>query len=109
MEEEPLMDFDLLENLRPSLAPRAELAGVSGGAVPKSVEKACGERYLLNMIVALPNAIVVALGGKAERRLRDLGRPANIVAQHPYARPNTRRERSWRDAAARFHAMIDAR
>lgn len=80
-------------------------AAVSGGNVPSIVERTCGERYLMQIIDALPNATVVALGGKAEKRLRDLGRPAHLAAQHPSARPNTKPDQSWNEAAAVFHSQ----
>lgn len=43
------------------------------GPVPRSTERACGERYLMRQLVLFPNALVVALGTKAQRRLRALG------------------------------------
>jgi hypothetical protein len=42
------------------------------GSVPRVTEQACGERYLLRQLALFPNAIVVALGGKAQARLRRL-------------------------------------
>lgn len=44
-----------------------------GGSVGVSASRSCGERYLRAQLQALPHALVVALGSKAEKRLRDLG------------------------------------
>jgi hypothetical protein len=48
-------------------------AAKEGGSVPVRVSRACGNRYLLQQLAKFPTALVVALGGKAQRRLRDLG------------------------------------
>ena len=48
-------------------------APVEGGHVPRNVALACGHRYLLAQLNLLPNALVVALGQKAQDRLRTLG------------------------------------
>ena len=44
-----------------------------GGSVGVSASRSCGERYLRAQLQALSHALVVALGSKAEKRLRDLG------------------------------------
>lgn len=43
------------------------------GPVPKSTERSCGQRYLIPQLRLFPDALVVALGGKAQKRLRALG------------------------------------
>jgi hypothetical protein len=80
-------------------------ASVSGGSVPRAVEKVCAEHYLRRQLDALPNAFVVALGAKAEARLKLMGRPADIAAQHPSARANTKPQETWRAAADVLHRM----
>ena len=44
-----------------------------GGHVPKRCVTACGERYLLPQLKTFPNALVVALGTKAQKRLQAVG------------------------------------
>lgn len=43
------------------------------GSVPRNVALACGQRYLLHQLSKVSSALVVAMGGKAQRRLRALG------------------------------------
>ena len=81
-------------------------APASGGAVPKSVSGRCGTMYLRPQTDALAHAFVIALGSKAEQRLRAASARCNFVAQHPSARPNTRPEESWRSAAAAFSQWL---
>jgi hypothetical protein len=38
-----------------------------------AASRACGKRYLLSQLSLFPNALVVALGSKAQNRLRSLG------------------------------------
>ena len=78
-------------------------ASISGGPVPSVVENACAKRYLLPQLQLLPDAFVLALGGKAGARLRRAGRRADAAAQHPSARPNSMPERSWQLAADAFN------
>ncbi len=44
-----------------------------GGPVSAAAAGECGKRYLLEQLRLLPHALVVALGGKAKKRLRSLG------------------------------------
>jgi hypothetical protein len=44
-----------------------------GGYVPRNISSECIRRYLLKLIDKLPNALVVALGRKAQDRLRNAG------------------------------------
>lgn len=48
-------------------------AEIEGGPVPKSATLACGNRYLKRQLALFPNALVVALGVKAQKRLRGQG------------------------------------
>lgn len=48
-------------------------APVEGGRVRHPVEVACGEKYLRHQLDLFPHALVVALGQKAQRRLRAIG------------------------------------
>lgn len=67
------------------------------GPVPRSTERACGERYLLRQLALFPNALVVALGTKAQTRLRALGHK-DFLAVGALAPPGcnqTRVRESW--------------
>jgi hypothetical protein len=55
-------------------------APVESGHVRSAVERACGERYLLRQLALFPNAVVVALGAKAQKRMRALGYDCFIAA-----------------------------
>jgi hypothetical protein len=48
-------------------------ATVECGKVPSMVSAHCVENYLLPQLKALPNALVVALGNKAQERLKQSG------------------------------------
>ena len=48
-------------------------AAWSTGPVPRAIELECGERYLRGQLALFPNALVVALGSKAQDRLRRIG------------------------------------
>lgn len=48
-------------------------AEVSSGPVPRSTERACGDRYLKRQLDLLPGALVVAFGNKAADRLARIG------------------------------------
>ena len=50
-------------------------AAFEGAAVPVAVENECGSRYLARQVAVFPGARIVALGGKAQRRLARLGIP----------------------------------
>lgn len=45
----------------------------STGPVSERASLACGQRYLLSQLALFPNALLVALGGKARDRLHTLG------------------------------------
>jgi len=72
-------------------------AEVTTGPVPREVERACGEDYLLPQLMLFPRAIVVALGGKAHQRLKRLGIPHEEA--HALAPPGCNQKAadpSWR-------------
>jgi hypothetical protein len=75
------------------------------GKVPLEVERACTERHLRRQLAALPDAVVVALGGKAQARLRRAGvdafHPAFAVAPPGCNMPGARE--SWQRVAALLH------
>ena len=48
-------------------------AKLEGGTISSRASRACGGRYLLPQLECFPNALVVALGSKAQGRLRALG------------------------------------
>jgi len=50
------------------------------GSVPSASARACGQHYLLAQLQLFPGALVVALGSKAQSRLRSLGYTAFISA-----------------------------
>lgn len=82
-------------------------AVVSGGKVPREVERACVMTYLKPQIELLENAYVLTLGGKARARLREFGVRVDGHAQHPSARPNTNPDESWRAAGLAFRRWLD--
>lgn len=69
-------------------------ASVESGRVPRAVEHTCGQRYLLKQLELFPDAVVAALGAKAQSRMRALGFNRFIAASavappegnKPYAR-----------------------
>jgi hypothetical protein len=86
-------------------------AARTAGPVAKSVVRECVSRYLAPQLALLPNAFVIALGGKAASRIRLAGRAPDakaFAAGLPGA--NSKRARpSWRDAGAAFQAHLRAR
>jgi hypothetical protein len=80
-----------------------------GGKVSREIERACAAKYLKEEIRCLPNAYVLALGGKAQDRLKRAGIRFDGRAQHPSARPNTKPKESWKAAADEFQAWLVAK
>jgi hypothetical protein len=82
----------------------------STAAVPSSIEGRCADAYLFRLLQLFPNAEVVALGKKAQDRIRRLKRNPGaprvlsrvIHAMHPTARLVNDPERSWAEAAREF-------
>ena len=78
---------------------------------PKDVQERCGKLHLIEVLKKFPHAEIVALGGKADRRLANLvaavpDAPRNIHerirAAHPMARPKDHPVDSWEKAAIQF-------
>lgn len=75
-------------------------ARIECGSVPNLVERTCVSEYLTHQLALVPTAVVVALGGKAQRRLKQAGIHA-FPALHPSCREsNTSKEASWAALAA---------
>ena len=67
------------------------------GHVPADVARACGERYLKAQISAMPHAMVVALGKKAAKRLKDLDiECVEVAAAAPPGANRKEAEESWK-------------
>jgi hypothetical protein len=81
-------------------------AAYEGAAISSAVEKECGIRYLLPQLSVLRNARVVALGRKAQNRLKRLGirfEPAFAAAPPGSNFPGA--VESWRRAVAGLTAI----
>lgn len=75
------------------------------GPVSSKAARACGELYLLKQLELFPNALVVALGGKAQRRLRAIGF-TNFLAVFAAAPPGCNRIKAaatWAQIPLRLH------
>lgn len=73
-------------------------AAVEGGTVPASSWKACGALYLKEQLRLLPNALVVALGSKAQGRLKGIG-VEKVLSAYAVAPPGCNRQEareSWK-------------
>ena len=81
-------------------------ATVSGGNVLRSIEDTCILTYLAPQIDLLENTFVLALGGKAQKRLKGNGVRMDFSARHPSARPNSRPRDSWVKAARAFRRWL---
>ena len=76
-------------------------ARIECGGVPRLTERTCVSEYLLPELSLVPNAAVAALGGKAQRRLKQAGIDA-FPALHPSCREsNLSKYASW-EALARY-------
>ena len=79
-------------------------AKVESGPVSSVVERECRHRYLDKQLAAMPNALIVALGGNAQKRLKGhpgiVGAysPAGLGGNLPGARP------SWEEVARRLRS-----
>jgi len=84
-------------------------AKVEGGRVPRAVEKTCIRHYLSRQLALLPQALVAALGRKAQRRLASEGIRA-FPAVHPSSRKSSDEKReSWEALARELHKRRTAR
>jgi hypothetical protein len=76
-------------------------AKIEGGVIPKQSTLACGNRYLRGQLAVFPQAVVVALGNKAQNRLRAIG-ITNFLSAYAAAPPGcnfTAAIPSWRRVA----------
>jgi len=82
-------------------------AAKASSPVPRIVETECAKRYLAEQLAVLRGAFVIALGGKAKRRVGMVaGRSPNMVA-FAAGKPgglHKAAKSSWSAAAAEFHA-----
>src|SRR6266404_4825153 len=71
------------------------------GRVPREVELVCAERYLLKELDLFKNALIVAMGRKAERRIKQAltMRHEHAVAAAPPAGNTSKAVRSWKRIA----------
>jgi hypothetical protein len=73
-------------------------ARLEGGSVPLSSARACGLRFLKPQLDLFPSAVVVALGSKAQQRLRSLG-IYQFISAYAVAPPGCNRreaKESWK-------------
>ena len=88
-----------------------------GGTVPAAAERLCAETYLQKVLTLLPGRPVIALGGKAQRRVRRLAHSipdlnARLLTAYSAAPPGANRpgaRASWHAAAESARAWMDAR
>ena len=87
------------------------------GYVPSAAERFCAETYLQRALTLLPGRPIIALGAKAERRVRRLRQSipdleTRLVIADSAAPPGATRPRaqeSWRTAAEKARVLMDAR
>jgi hypothetical protein len=81
-------------------------AAREGGSVPRAVERECRTRYLEAQLALFPGAVIVALGGKAERRLA--GIPGVVAARSVAPSGCNRRDakESWAAAVRVLHERV---
>jgi hypothetical protein len=85
-------------------------AQVSGGEVPRVIERTCINEYLRKELALFSNAFVLALGkNKVVRRLERSGISFDAGAQHPSARKVTNPEETWKSAAEEFRRWLRER
>ena len=82
-------------------------AGSIGGTIEREVEDICGNEYLRKQIDLFTSAYVVALGWKAEKRMRRIGIRYDRTAFHPSFRgSNEERQNNWEDCAVAFKEWL---
>ena len=69
----PDLSFD--ERLRKVWITNSILCSVNSRyeEIPQYVEKKCAEKFLLPQLKLFPNALIVAMGNKAEKRMKNIG------------------------------------
>lgn len=81
-------------------------AKVEGGTVPTSSARECRNRYLERQIALLSNAKILALGGKAQRRLKGIDNIINAFSAAPPGCNQSGALPSWLEAARVFRAQL---
>lgn len=104
----PSMAFD--EQMRRTWKTESVLcsAAKEGGTVPHQVETSCRQRFLDRQLDLLPNAVVVALGSKAAKRLRGRSFLSAFAAAPPGCNFRGARE-SWEAVAVAVRQRMDRR
>jgi len=99
-----LPDMDVTEQFRLTWYTNAVKCSAhkSGGRIPGHVSDNCVNTYLKHELAALPNAFVIALGRKAERRMQRNGIKFDAFAFHPSARDQATALQTWVSAAEAF-------
>ena len=90
-------------------------APVETGTVPSSVARECGKRYLAKQLALLKRCPIVALGGKAQRRVGylrnvDSTLSARVIGAYAAAPPGCNHKparSSWTDAARQVRDRLD--
>lgn len=78
-------------------------AKVECGRVPRSIERTCVSLYLTRQLGLVPQALVAALGNKAQHRLSRQGIRC-FPAAHPSSRKSTEEKHaSWRALAEELY------
>ena len=88
-----------------------------GGTVPARAERFCAETYLQNVLALLVGRPVIALGGKAKRRVKRLVHSipdleARLLTAYSVAPPGANHSgarQSWRAAAEAARPLMDTR
>ncbi len=104
----PDLSFD--EQLKRTWITEATLCSAQNTTkpVPKEIEFECASRYLKKQIALVPDAFILALGRKAEQRLRAVGIRFDFAAR-AVGRPIGSRidaESSWNAAGVAFQAYM---
>lgn len=84
-------------------------AAVEGGNVRRAVWRECGKLYLARQFELFANAMIVALGAKAQERVAGLVGHRVVAYAWAAAPPGANRppaRESWENAARAFHAFL---
>lgn len=76
--------------------------------IPRTIELACGETYLRRQLDLLPNAFVVALGGKARSRMDMIGANYHATAWAPGKPKGLTKEalKTWKELGKAFRKYL---
>ncbi len=81
----------------------------SSDEIPPTIEQVCVEMYLRKELSLFADAFVLALGYKAETRLKNCGIRVDAAAKHPSARRKDNPEATWRSASRKFRNWLKDR